>query len=117
MIIRTGLVKILSFGFAKGMCVYPFVLVEREAEITSQLITHERIHLRQQLETLVLPFYLWYFIEFIFRILQYRNFEKAYRNISFEREAYYFESHEEYLNVRKRFAWIGFLGQAEPALN
>ena len=117
MIIKTGLVKILSFGFARGMCVYPFVLIGKEAEITEQLLTHERIHLKQQLETLVLPFYLWYFLEFLIRFVQYRNFEKAYRNISFEREAYYFESQEEYLTIRKRYAWIGFLNQASPVIN
>jgi hypothetical protein len=115
MIIKTGLVKILSFGFANGMCLYPFVLIGKETEVTEQLLTHEKIHLKQQLETLVLPFYLWYFLEFIFRFLQYGNFEKAYRNISFEREAYYFESHQEYLDSRKKYAWTGFLIQENPA--
>ena len=115
MIIKTGLVKILSFGFANGMCLYPFVLIGKEIELTDQLLNHEKIHLKQQLETLILPFYLWYFIEFFVRILQYRSFEKAYRNISFEREAYYFESQSEYLENRKKFAWTAFLGQA-PSL-
>jgi len=117
MIIRTGLVKILSFGFAKGMCLFPFVLIGKETEITEQLITHEKIHLKQQIETFIVPFYLWYFLEFMVRLFQYRNFEKAYRNISFEREAYYFESQVEYLNIRKRYAWTGFLSQADPAIN
>jgi len=115
MIIRTSLVRILSFGFASGMCLYPFVLIGKEIEITERLVNHEKIHLKQQLETLILPFYLWYFVEFIFRILQYRNFEKAYRNISFEREAYYYESHIEYLNRRKNYAWTRFMGQADPS--
>ena len=115
MIIRTSLVRILSFGFASGMCLYPFVLIGKEIEITERLVNHEKIHLKQQLETLILPFYLWYFVEFIFRILQYRNFEKAYRNISFEREAYYYESHIEYLNRRKNNAWTRFMGQADPS--
>ena len=117
MIIKTGLVRILSFGFARGMCIYPFVLIGKETEATDQLLTHEKIHLKQQLETLVLPFYLWYFFEFLIRFLQYRDFEKAYRNISFEREAYHFESQEEYLNIRKRYAWTNFLGNAFPVLN
>ncbi len=114
MIIKTGLVKILSFGFARGMCLYPFVLIGKETEVTDQLLTHEKIHLKQQLEMFILPFYLWYLIEFIFRLVQYGNFEKAYRNISFEREAYYFESHQEYLSSRTRYAWTGFLAQSTP---
>ena len=114
MIIKTSLVKILSLGFANGICLYPFVLIRKEVELTDQLLTHEKIHLKQQLETLIIPFYLLYFVEFLVRILQYGNFEKAYHNISFEREAYFYESHTDYLNYRKRFAWTGFLGQAVP---
>lgn len=114
MIIRTSLVRILSFGFANGICLYPFVLIGKEIEVTDRLLNHEKIHMKQQLETLILPFYLWYLIEFIIRILQYRNFEKAYRNISFEREAYHYESQIEYLNRRKRYAWTGFLDQDNP---
>jgi hypothetical protein len=109
MIIKTGLVKIISFGFANGICLYPFVLIGKEIEHTEQLLNHERIHLKQQLETLIIPFYLLYFIEFLVRIIQYRNFEKAYRNISFEREAYFYESNTEYLKQRKSFAWTSFL--------
>ena len=111
MIIKTSLVKILSFGFANGICVYPFVLIGKEIELTEQLLNHEKIHLKQQLEMLIIPFYLLYFLEFLIRILQYRNFEKAYRNISFEREAYFYETHTEYLNHRKWFAWTNFLIQ------
>ena len=114
MIIKTRLVRILSFGFANGMCLYPFVLIGKDIEITESLVNHEKIHLKQQLETLILPFYLWYLVEFIYRIIQYQDFDKAYRNISFEREAYYYESHIEYLNRRKRYAWTGFMGQADP---
>ena len=114
MIIRTSLVRILSFGFANGICLYPFVLIVKEIELTEQLLNHEKIHLRQQLETLVLPFYLWYFIEFVIRAVWYRDFGKAYRNISFEREAYYYQSSLDYLENRKWFSWINFLGHSEP---
>jgi hypothetical protein len=114
MIIKTSLVRILSFGFASGICLYPFVLIGKEIEITDRLLNHERIHLQQQLETLIVPFYLLYFFEFFIRILQHRNVGKAYRNISFEKEAYQYESEIEYLDNRKRFAWTEFLGQSSP---
>ena len=71
-------------------------------------------NLQQQLETLIVPFYLLYFFEFFIRILQHRNVEKAYRNISFEKEAYQYESKIDYLDNRKRFAWTEFLGQSSP---
>ncbi len=116
MIIKTRLVKILTFGFASGMCLFPFVLIGKEIEITHRLLNHEKIHLRQQLEVLVLPFYFMYFLEYLVRIIQYRNFSKAYRNISFEREAYYYQSHIDYLENRKPYAWRKFITRSEPAL-
>ena len=116
MFIKTRFVRILTFGFANGICLYPFVLIGKEIELTHRLITHEKIHLRQQLETLVLPFYIFYFLEFLFRLLQYRSFSKAYRNISFEREAYYFESHVDYLEIRRPYTWVKFMSRSEPKL-
>lgn len=116
MIIKTHLVKILTFGFANGMCLFPFVLIGKEIELTHRLLNHEKIHLRQQLETLVVPFYFLYFVEYLVRIVQFRNFTKAYRNISFEREAYYFQSHIDYLEHRKPYAWIKFIARSEPEL-
>ena len=116
MIIKTRFVSIITFGFANGICIYPFVLIRKEVELTHRLLTHERIHLRQQLETLILPFYILYFLEFLVRLMQYRNFSKAYRNISFEREAYYYESHVDYLEQRKPYTWLTFINRAEPKL-
>jgi hypothetical protein len=55
------------------------------------LLNHERIHYKQQAELLVLPFYLWYCIEFLIKYPLYRNFYLTYRNLSFEREAYAYE--------------------------
>nr|DAU35071.1 MAG TPA: hypothetical protein [Caudoviricetes sp.] len=33
-------------------------------------------------------FYLWYIIEYLIRLIMYRDTKLAYKNISFEREAY-----------------------------
>lgn len=54
-------------------------------------------------------FFLFYFTEYFVRLLQYGNRDEAYRNISFEREAYAFESEAGYLEKRKAFAWMQFL--------
>lgn len=40
----------------------------------------------------ILPFYLFNVVEFLIRLLQYKNWHKAYKNMSFERETYYNES-------------------------
>ena len=72
------------------------------------LMNHERIHLKQQLELLILPFFLLYSFEFIFRLYQYKHWKTAYKNISFEREAYYNEKNLEYLETRSFWAFLSY---------
>ena len=48
-------------------------------------------------------------IEFIVNLFKFNDWSKAYRNISFEREAYDFEKEKDYLVFRKRFAWFNYL--------
>lgn len=69
-------------------------------------VNHEKIHWQQQLEMLIIPFYLWYFIEWIIRIFGSAN---AYRNLSFEREAYGNDGNMNYLETRKRYCWIKYI--------
>ncbi len=88
----------------RGLAVFPFVFVKQALDKKNEVfVNHERIHLRQQLELLVFPFFLWYFLEFLVRLIQYKEMDLAYRNISFEREAYANEKDIEYLN--NRFLW------------
>ena len=88
----------------RGMTVFPFVFIKyKEDRGNLVLLNHEKIHLRQQLELLIVPFYVWYFLEYIIRLLYYRNSNLAYRNISFEREAYANEFDSLYL--QKRVFW------------
>lgn len=94
----------------RGLTVFPFVIIKYRFDSENQtLINHERIHIRQQLELLVLPFFLWYFIEYAVRLLQYRNANLAYRNISFEREAYSNELDLNYLKTRRIFSFLKYL--------
>ena len=93
---------------------YPFIILKStilKADLV--LINHERIHLRQQLELLVLPFYLFYVLEFLYRFIQYKNWYKAYRFISFEREAYTNENCNEYLSQRPFWNFLKYLRHHE----
>ena len=74
--------------------------------ITTEVIRHERIHTRQMLEMAILPFYLWYFAEWLIRL---RMHGRAYLNISFEREAYAHMHEKSYLDHRKPYAWTKYL--------
>lgn len=73
------------------------------------LIFHERIHIRQQLEMLIVLFYIWYLIEFLIKWIIYKDSKLAYRNISFEREAYVNENYFNYLKKRKFWNFIHYL--------
>jgi len=70
---------------------------------------HERIHLRQQLELLIVPFYIWYLTEYVIRLMQYKNKHKAYRNISFEREAFQQEANLLYLKKRSFWSFLRYV--------
>ena len=51
-----------------GVTLWPFVVM-RDPELRDDkvFLNHENIHLRQQAELLVLPFFIWYLIEYLFR--------------------------------------------------
>lgn len=90
----------------RGLTVFPFVFVKYKMDKQSGVfVNHERIHLRQQLELLIFPFFVWYLSEFLVRLAQYKKFDLAYRNISFEREAY---ANEKDLNYLKKRSFFGF---------
>jgi hypothetical protein len=90
-----------------GLSLWPFIFLKHpELKKDQVLINHEKIHLRQQRELLILPFYLIYISEWLLRSLLYLDFYKAYQNISFEREAYF---NQKNLNYLKQRAPLGFL--------
>ena len=80
-------------------------------KLTKYDINHERIHTYQMIELLWVFFYLFYILEWLFRVVQYRGFLKGYYNISFEREAYKHGNDLEYLKNRKCFAFVKYYGQ------
>ena len=73
------------------------------------LINHEKIHLKQQLEYLVIPFYILYGTEFLVRLIQYKNWSKGYLNILFEREAYSNKFNLDYLKQRSFWSFLRYL--------
>ncbi|MDE6787336.1 MAG: hypothetical protein K2J46_09915 [Muribaculaceae bacterium] len=77
--------------------------------IDRDVINHERIHTAQMRELLFIPFYIVYVLEWLFRIIQYRDIHKAYLNISFEREAYTHGHDHTYLKNRKPYSFLKYL--------
>jgi len=93
-----------------GFSLFPFIFLSKQNFKNNKVfINHERIHLQQQIELLIIPFLILYFIEFFFRLLQFRNFMKAYYNISFEREAYANENDLYYLDKRSFWKFLKYI--------
>jgi len=99
--------KWCRFWNVSGMSLWPFVVVIPKA--SQRLVRHEMIHIRQQREMLVVPFYIWYVLEYLIRLPFYGS--NAYMNISFEREAYsqYDSEYSDYLETRKPYSWFKYL--------
>lgn len=92
-----------------GMTVFPFIILKsKHYKYNKTTINHEKIHIRQQLELLILPFYIWYFLDFFIKFLKYKNFDKAYKNIIFEREAYTNEKNLNYLKSRSFWVFLRY---------
>lgn len=124
--------KFIPFSGFLAMTLWPFIFIREElAKAYSVIVNnHEHIHAEQQKEMLLVGivlaaigyvfvglwallfvplFFWWYGIEYLYRLCQYRDTKKAYRNISTEREAYANEKDLTYLTNRRRFAWIKYL--------
>lgn len=96
-------------GF-RGITFYPFVfLADKNDKLNLCFVNHERIHIRQQLEMLIIPFFIWYGLEFLVRWMQFKNRRAAYLNISFEREAYQNEKDLDYLKRRPFWTFLKFI--------
>lgn len=92
------------------MCIFPFLLFKKdEWPVGEILVNHERIHLKQQLELLILPFYIWYIFEYFIYRIKGLNHKQAYLEISFEREAYSNQGNLEYLKKRRFWNFLNYL--------
>ena len=93
-----------------GITLFPFIIVSApHLKLNEIIINHEKIHIRQQLELLILPFFIWYGIEFLIKCIVYKNRSEAYLNISFEREAYENEKDLNYLKQRSFWSFLKFI--------
>ena len=101
-------VRLITFNQAAGITLAPFGIYVKDEYINDQImINHEKIHWKQQMEMLILFFYIWYLLEWFIRL--FTNYKFAYYSLSFEREAYHNEDNLNYLNIRNKFAWLNYL--------
>lgn len=120
-----------------AITIFPFVFVRNDSKYKFDKVAsnHEHIHYIQQIEFLVacavimavvIPvtniswwwmfvcpgvYFLWYGLEYCIRYVAYPSQREAYRNISFEQEAYMNEEDMHYLENRRMFAWVKYIGR------
>lgn len=95
------------------MTLWPFIFIRNDeaGKFSIQVERHENIHGEQQKEMLIVFFLLWYGIEWFVKFCIYRNRITAYKNVSFECEAYVNQNDAAYTDNRKPFAWIRYIKQ------
>jgi len=128
--------NIIPFKGSKAITIWPLTFARKSSKpLKDYEENHEDIHLRQQLEVLIaafvidfilvmfldlslwwllaslLVYYILYGIEWLIRLIIYRDVHMAYRNISTEQEAYVHQRDIDYLNHRRVFSWVKFIGQ------
>jgi hypothetical protein len=117
--------KVIPFGGFKAMAAWPFIFLRRDKEFTEVDIRHESIHGRQQVEMLLVLFYVAYLICWLIELVRcardkdrgqiadshYKRRKYLHRvehSIIFEREAYAEERSTNYVHKRRFWAWIKY---------
>jgi hypothetical protein len=101
--------NIIPFQGYKCINLFGILFCRKNAKIDDKTIEHESIHSNQMKYMIWVFFYLWYVIEWFIKVFKYKNFHTAYRNISFEREAYKFEYVTGYHNEMTPYSWFKYL--------
>ena len=126
---------ILALSSCHTITIGPFVFSKRkESSLTQAVKNHETCHSFQWIEIACLvglavfvvqllygiaawwyllatvTFYIWYGIEYLIRLIIYRDTGKAYKMVSFEQEAYSSEHDNNHIENRRMFtSWLKYL--------
>lgn len=102
------ILKCVSWFFSVGgITLWPFIILRKKYKNNELImINHERIHLKQQAEMLVVGFYVVYILNWLYLVIKHRDVYLAYRFLAFEVEAYDNEDNLEYLENRRPYAWL-----------
>ena len=90
-----------------AITLFPFIISRDEMSETT--IRHECIHIEQQRELWVIPFYILYVFYWAKGKWSGMNNDQAYLNIPFEQEAYRKMYDKDYLAKRERNAWTKYI--------
>ena len=105
--------KYIPFKGYRAINLFGILFVRNDKEINEYVINHETIHTEQMKYMLYIFFYIWYVIEWLIKLFVYLNGSEAYKNISFEREAYENQRNLAYPRWRKPYAWFKYIKKTE----
>jgi hypothetical protein len=95
---------------ARAAAIFPFILFRSEDEVVEWTINHERIHFRQQLETVFIGFIIFMILEILYaRLILRKTFKEAYLWCSSEQEAYRNQYDQDYLKQRGLWSQFKYL--------
>ena len=97
--------NIIPFPNYQCMNLFGILFARKNAKLSDSTLNHESIHTAQMKELLYVPFYLLYGAEWLVKFIK-NGFKghTAYRNLSFEKEAYNNEHDLNYLKTRRHYA-------------
>ena len=104
--------NIIPFKGFRALTFCKWIFARKEyGELPETTVNHEKIHIAQEDDFFIpvikyLIFYIWYGLEWIFKLPASLFGYNAYYSISFEQETYEHQDDLEYLKNRKRFAWL-----------
>lgn len=101
--------NIIPFSGYYAINLFGILFVRGSKVPSKKVFNHESTHTAQMKEMLYIFFYLWYIIEWFFKLFVYWDVKEAYRAISFEREAYLNEENDSYLSTRKFWSFIIYI--------
>ena len=106
--------KLIPMKGYKAVNLFGVLFAREGARLTADDIRHEEIHTAQMRETLYVGFYLWYVMEWLARLIA-TGFKahRAYRAVSFEREAYANQDDMQYLAGRRHYSFLGYMSGKE----
>jgi hypothetical protein len=100
------------FNYYTGLSFFIFIWITRQPHDQTQLVRHEKIHFWQQVEMLFIFHWFFYAFFYVFGRINGQCHYVAYRYNPFEIEAFNHDPDVHYLEKRKPFAWVRFVGES-----
>lgn len=100
--------RLIPFGSYTTINIFGLLFTKLKV-LNKFTINHESIHTEQMKEMGYIFFYAWYAIEYCVIRLLHEKQGDAYKDVSFEEEAYNNTNNLDYLKTRKRYSWVKYV--------